>query len=35
MLLAFFILSPIGIVGLFGFARHINPITGRFTDHAR
>jgi hypothetical protein len=32
MLLAFFILSPIGILALIGFARRINPITGHFKD---
>jgi hypothetical protein len=35
MLLAFFILSPIGILALYGFARRINPITGHFTDAAK
>jgi hypothetical protein len=32
MLLAFFILSPLGILALIGFARRINPLTGHFTD---
>jgi hypothetical protein len=31
MLLAFFILSPLAIWALIGFARHINPLTGHFT----
>jgi hypothetical protein len=32
MLLAFFILSPLCILALIGFARRINPLTGHFTD---
>jgi|GEM_PF-2116204 hypothetical protein len=28
MLLAFFILSPIGILALIGFARRVHPLTG-------
>ncbi|SDH28208.1 hypothetical protein SAMN05216466_108236 [Paraburkholderia phenazinium] len=32
MLLAFFILSPLGILALIGFARRINPLTGQFTN---
>jgi hypothetical protein len=31
MLLAFFILSPLAIWALIGFARRINPLTGHFT----
>ena len=31
MLLAFFLLSPLAIWALIGFARHINPLTGHFT----
>jgi len=29
MLTAFFILCPFGIAALFGFARLVNPLTGR------
>jgi hypothetical protein len=32
MLVAFFILSPLAILALIGFARRINPLTGHFTD---
>jgi hypothetical protein len=32
MLLAFFILSPIGILALIEFARRVNPLTGHFTN---
>ncbi|RFU44696.1 hypothetical protein D0B32_26740 [Paraburkholderia sp. DHOC27] len=32
MLLAFFILSPIGVLALIGFARRVHPLTGHFTD---
>lgn len=32
MLLAFFILSPIGILALIGFARRVNPLTGHFNE---
>ncbi|MGF6240661.1 hypothetical protein P3T42_002412 [Paraburkholderia sp. GAS38] len=31
MLLAFFILSPLGILALIGFARRVHPITGQIT----
>jgi hypothetical protein len=32
MLLAFFILSPIGIFALVAFARRVHPLTGHITD---
>jgi hypothetical protein len=32
MLLAFFMLSPLGILGLFLFACHVDPKTGHFLD---
>jgi len=31
MLLAFFILSPLGILALIGFARRVHPLTGHIT----
>jgi hypothetical protein len=30
MLAVFLIACPIGIAALFGFARHVDPVTGRF-----
>lgn len=32
MLVAFLILSPLGILALIGFARRINPLTGHFIN---
>jgi hypothetical protein len=33
MLVAFFILSPLGILALIGFARRVHPITGHIAGH--